>query len=67
MRKNFQKVLAGLSIVLVFLMMQEGSAFGSYCITKITDLDKRDKNKITSQRYAMTGNLLVKESLAEPW
>jgi len=66
MRRNFQKTLVGFSIVLVFLMMQVGPAFGDYCITRISDLDRHDRNKIIFQQPTSCG-LHVWERLAEPW
>ncbi len=64
MRRNFQKMLVGLSIVLGFFMMQVGPAFGDYCDTKIKDLYP-DKNKIIKQVKESCG-LEVWETLAEP-
>ena len=65
MKKIFRKVLAGLSIVFVFFMMQAGPAFGSYSLTRIYDLDRGDKNEIVFQRNRV-GRLQVGERLAEP-
>ncbi len=66
MKRNLQKALVGLSIVLVFFMMQVGPAFGDYSITTIRDLDQCDKNRITFQRPTGLSGLKVWEKLAEP-
>ncbi|MCD6271384.1 MAG: VPLPA-CTERM sorting domain-containing protein [Deltaproteobacteria bacterium] len=66
MKKNLKKTLVGLSIVLVFFMMQVGPAFGDYSLTTIRDLDRFDKNRITFQWPTGLSSLKVWERLAEP-